>query len=106
IIASPNVMREERFTVKINANLIDDTLEGKAAETKVVMQGAVDLLFEENGKLVLVDYKTDRVKEVQRLRTLYSKQLELYKNAVEQSTEMQVSTCIIYSIHRNEFVVI
>lgn len=106
IIASPNVMREERFTVKINANLIDDTLEGKAAETKVVMQGAVDLLFEENGKLLLVDYKTDRVKEVQRLRTLYSKQLELYKNAVEQSTEMQVSTCIIYSIHRNEFVVI
>ena len=104
IIASKNVMREERFTVKINASLVDDSLDGKAAETKVVMQGAVDLLFEENGKLVLVDYKTDRVREVERLRTLYSKQLELYKNAVEQSTEMQVSTCIIYSIHRNEFV--
>ena len=58
----------------------------------------VDLAFEEKGKLVIVDYKTDRVKEPQFLAEEYRKQIALYKNAMEQTTGLEVSACLIYSI--------
>ena len=35
------------------------------------MQGAVDLAFEDDGKMVIVDYKTDRVRDINKLVTLY-----------------------------------
>ena len=102
IINSPKVMREERFTVNISAGMLDNTLEGDLGSTRVVMQGAVDLIFEEDNALVVVDYKTDRVRDINRLKELYSKQLRLYKQAVEQFTDYTVKECIIYSIHLND----
>lgn len=104
IINSSNVLREEKFMVKINANMIDTTLCGESANAKVIMQGAVDLLFEEDGKWILVDYKTDRVKDLERLYNLYFEQIKLYKNAVEQSTDKLVKQCLIYSIYKNDYV--
>lgn len=106
IMASSLVMREERFTVNITAGMLDSTLEGEAADSRVVMQGAVDLIFEEDNSLVVVDYKTDRVREIERLKELYSKQLSLYKLAVEEFTECKVKECIIYSIHLNSYITI
>ena len=66
------------------------------------MQGAIDCAFIENGKAVIVDYKTDRVDSVESLAESYSKQLLLYKNALEQSEEIEVSECIIYSLELGE----
>mgnify|MGYP000296733778 CR=1 FL=1 len=48
-------------------------------DATVIIQGAVDLAFVEDGKLVIVDYKTDRVKDITKLAGLYKKQLDLYK---------------------------
>lgn len=106
IISSSLVMREERFTVNIKAGMLDSTLEGETANTRVVMQGAIDLIFKEDNSLVVVDYKTDRVREISRLKELYSKQLALYKQAVEEFTDYKVKECIIYSIHLNEYITI
>ena len=58
----------------------------------------------EDDSLVIVDYKTDRIKDVSELKELYSQQLLLYKNAMEQCTPYKVSKCIIYSITLGEFV--
>ena len=71
-------------------------------EQKIVMQGAVDLAFAEEDGLVIVDYKTDRVKDVSVLSTLYSKQLLLYKNAMEQCTGLKVKEMYIYSVNLNK----
>ena len=104
ITASPLIMREERFTVNIKAGMLDSTLEGNSADTRVVMQGAVDLIFKEDNELVVVDYKTDRVRDISRLKELYAKQLNLYKLAVEEFTDYKVKECIIYSIHLNDYI--
>ena len=104
ITASPLIMREERFTVNIKAGMLDSTLEGDSADTRVVMQGAVDLIFKEDNELVVVDYKTDRVRDISRLKELYAKQLNLYKLAVEEFTDYKVKECIIYSIHLNDYI--
>lgn len=104
VMSSPKVYREERFTAKIHPSMLDDKYSNIEKSVGVIMQGAVDLAFEENGKLVIVDYKTDRVKDIEKLRTLYQKQLELYKEAMTQSLGLEVSELIIVSIHLNDYI--
>lgn len=102
VTAAERVYREERFTVKISPSLVFDDCPDTGDE--IVMQGAVDLAFVENGKLVIVDYKTDRVRDIQKLVTLYRKQLELYSEAMRQTLEIEVAECLICSIALNEVV--
>lgn len=103
ILRSPRVYREERFAVMIAPSLIDDRYEGVGTACKSLLQGAIDLAFEEDGRLVILDYKTDRVSDLQKLGELYRKQLLLYKEAMEQSLDIEVSELIICSIHLNAF---
>lgn len=98
ITASKNVMKEYTFSVEIPVSMVNPQIQKELADEKVILQGAVDLAFEEKGKLVIVDYKTDRVKEPQFLAEEYRKQIALYKNAMEQTTGLEVSACLIYSI--------
>ncbi len=100
VLASDKVYREERFTVKIRPSLISEEYDG--ADEEIVMQGAVDLAFEENGRLVIADYKTDRVRDVQKLAELYGKQLRLYCEAMRQTLEIEISECLICSVALNE----
>lgn len=94
--------REYRFTVEIPAGMADPTLESPYSEELIILQGAVDCLFEEDGKIVIVDYKTDRTKDARQLASLYAPQLKLYKLAIEQISEKQVSSCLIYSFSLNQ----
>lgn len=106
ILKSPGVMREERFTAKLRPSLIFDEYKSIKTDALVIIQGAVDLAFEEDGKLVIVDYKTDRVGDIQKLKKLYAKQLMLYREAMRQSTELEIKECILYSVHLNEYIII
>lgn len=101
VIKSDQYFREYRFMVKISAKDYDNSLD---EANKILMQGAVDLAFVEDNELVLVDYKTDRVKDINSLKEIYSKQLELYKFAMEQSTDKIVKEMYIYSVHLNEYI--
>ncbi len=102
VIQSPKLYREERFTVKIVPSLVFD--DNADTEAKIVMQGAVDLAFEEDGKLVIVDYKTDRVRDINKLAALYTKQLLLYREAMRQSLELEVGECLICSVALNDVI--
>ncbi len=104
IMNSSYVVREERFTAKLKPSLIFDEYKDIKTEARVIIQGAVDLAFEEDGMLVIVDYKTDRINEIEKLRVLYAKQLLLYKEAMQQSTELKVKECILYSVHLNQYI--
>lgn len=64
----------------------------------VLIQGIIDVYFVENDKIVIVDYKTDYVKEPWQLIHHYYVQLELYKRAVQQITGRQVTEEILYSV--------
>ena len=54
-------------------------------------------MFEEDGRIIVVDYKTDRVKDPLKLAEMYKEQLRLYKLAVEQITGKTVGECMLYS---------
>lgn len=100
--SSERIMREYRFAVMIPTKLAEIAVTDETADTPIFMQGAIDCAFIENGKAVIVDYKTDRIDSVESLAESYSKQLLLYKNALEQSEEIEVSECIIYSLELGE----
>lgn len=100
--ASERIMREYRFTVTIPARLVDQSISKENADIPILMQGAIDCIFIENGSAVIVDYKTDKVKSTEVLTESYSKQLLLYKNAFEQAEGITVSECVIYSLELGE----
>lgn len=93
--------REYRFTVDIPASLTELTDNDR---TMLVLQGAVDLIIVKNGKLTVVDYKTDRVKDVNELIPRYEKQLTLYRSAVSRCFELPVDRCLIYSVYLGEYI--
>ncbi|MBQ8003448.1 MAG: helicase-exonuclease AddAB subunit AddA [Clostridia bacterium] len=73
------VMREEPFTIMIDAS---DVFENGEKE-KICIQGTIDCLIETlEGKIVLLDYKTDTYSEKEEMVKRYKKQLELYEVAV------------------------
>ncbi len=66
-----------------------------------LIQGIIDLYFEEDGEIVLVDYKTDRVMNGEmgekELVRRYTVQLDYYAKALTQLTGKNVKEKIIYS---------
>lgn len=81
-----NVRREQPFVFEYEGQLI---------------QGIIDLCFEEDGELVIVDYKTDRVMKgkagEKELVKRYAIQLDYYAKALEQLTGKTVKEKIVYS---------
>ena len=66
----------------------------------VVVQGIIDVYFEEEDKIILVDYKTDRVREGGEdiLIRRYRAQMESYQQALEKITGKCVKEIYIYSV--------
>ena len=83
----------------INAENVNADIPVDFKDEKILLQGAVDLAFVEDDQLVIVDYKTDRVKDIKKLKDVYS-------IAMEKSTDYKVKECIIYSLYLDEFILI
>ena len=69
---------------------------GDSDET-VLIQGVIDAYIDTKDGIILVDYKTDNVKDADTLINRYKVQLELYKKSLEMSTGKNVSEIFIYS---------
>lgn len=77
------------------------------ANEKILVQGIIDLYYiDKEGHMILVDYKTDFVKEEQELVLKYEKQLDIYKRALEQATGKKVDKTYIYSIYLQKMIVL
>ena len=98
ILNSEKTYKEMRFLTEINAGEIDDVPD-ELYDQKVIVQGAVDLLFFENNEIVIVDFKTDRVKDESILKDLYGEQLNLYASACSKKFGKRIREKIIYSFH-------
>lgn len=86
--------KEQQFVMGVPACEMGDYDTGEL----VVVQGIIDAWFEENEELVIVDYKTDRVRDPQVLIDHYHIQLEYYARALTQCMQMPVKEKIIYSL--------
>ena len=92
------IRRELPFYTSINVKDIKDNIEDESVNENVRLQGIIDLFFEENGEIVLVDYKTDYVKEdiEEEMNKKYKIQIDYYTKALEKMTGKRVSKRYLY----------
>ena len=86
------IMREKPFTLR--------TVRGGR---EMLVQGVIDCCFEEDGKMILIDYKSNFIRsgrqhdaELERIKDEYKVQIELYREAVEKGTGRDVSEAYLY----------
>ncbi|MBQ1327963.1 MAG: UvrD-helicase domain-containing protein [Eubacterium sp.] len=77
----------------------------KLSHEDVVIQGIIDGYFYEessDGKMsvILLDYKTDSVKDGESLANLYRSQMYLYAHTIEDITKLEVSDIILYGFKK------
>ncbi|MPM72157.1 ATP-dependent helicase/nuclease subunit A [bioreactor metagenome] len=100
---SAKVKRELPFYIEIpSSELYKELPSNIYKDEKILIQGVIDAFFEEEEELVLLDYKTDYVEEVEEFKKKYSLQLKYYKRALEKITEKKVKEVYIYSFHKEE----
>ena len=90
---SRRVEREKMFSVRIGADFI-----GVEENEKIILKGLMDLVFEDaDGGIVIVDYKTDRVRSPQVLARKYRLQMLCYRRAIEEMTGKRVKELLLWS---------
>lgn len=96
---SGRLYKEQPFVMGLPANRLNGDFPQK--ET-VLIQGIIDVFFEEDGKYVLLDYKTDAVETAEQLAKRYHVQLDYYAEALEQSSGYRDTEKILYSFKLGE----
>ena len=86
--------REQPFVLGISAGRLNPEF---PSEEKVLIQGIIDAFFVEDGEIVLLDYKTDRVSSNKELWDRYETQLDYYEEALTKLMQMPVKERILYS---------
>lgn len=92
---APWLERELRFVQSLPASELG--YENASPEDKITVQGVADCVFEEDGKLVIVDYKTDFVENIEELRERYAGQLLMYRRLLSASLGKEAATAVIWS---------
>ena len=75
-----------------------------ASDDLVLVQGIIDVFMETEDGIILLDYKTDAVKDASELVKRYKKQMELYKEAIERGRNKKVVRMCMYSFRLKEIV--
>ena len=100
---STRVEREYRFLSRVPASRFNPALTG---EEKLLLQGVIDLFYEENDGWVIVDYKTDSAADEAYYRANYETQLRLYAQALEDLTGHPVLRREIWSFAAGKEIVL
>lgn len=91
---SGRLFREQPFVLGLKASRLGEQFPDSE---QVLIQGIIDVFFEEDGKIVVADYKTDSVKTPEELIQRYQVQLDYYAEALYRLTGKEVIQKIIYS---------
>ncbi len=95
------LFKESPFVLGIPMSKVYGQTAAEEEET-VLVQGIIDVYFEEEDGLVVLDYKTDQASCASKLADKYRLQLEYYAQALEQITGKTVKEKIIYSVALEE----
>ena len=102
--------REQRFNILLPASHFtqDEEFKSEIEKEEILVQGVIDLFFEdENGNIILCDYKTDYLTPeemqnealvIQKMKDRHGKQLEYYAMAIERFLGKRPDSILIYSL--------
>ena len=94
IRAADRVIREFKFSILVDAK----TYYPQAGDEQVLLQGVTDCCLFQNGKLTVIDFKTDRVRpgEEAKAAARYQGQLDAYSLALSRIFETPVEKKLLY----------
>ena len=102
-LPAEKVHREYAFNVLLPVSeFYPDVPADLAGDEMIMVEGIADCAFEENGRLVIVDYKTDRASSPGELAEHYRPQLETYRKCLSKVLGMDVAETLIYSFRFGE----
>ena len=124
ILNAKEIKKEENFYFIADKNEIINLIEeetkkekdqkkekdkNNSDEEKILIQGIIDLYFiDENGKIILIDYKTDNPFKKENLEKNlienYSNQLKIYSKILEKAYNKKIDEIYIYSTTMNKFI--
>ncbi len=96
MLKAENPLREFRFSLLVPA--------GESGE-ELLLQGVVDCCIEEDGGLVIIDYKTDSVKGPEEIKARaghYRPQLMAYAGALGRIFQKPVKECLLFFLSTGE----
>lgn len=92
--------REQPFVLGVNASRLKEQF---TDEECVLVQGIIDVFFEEEDGIVLLDYKTDSVQSMEQLWGRYETQLDYYSEAIERLRDKKVKERYLYSFNLEKY---
>ena len=92
------LFREQPFLMERDVSEIYPE-KGYEEKESILVQGIIDAFFEEEDGLVLVDYKTDRIKNPEELAQRYQEQIVQYAHALKSLKQKEVKEMILFSFH-------
>ena len=108
-----SLKKEQQFVMGLPAEQVRAEYAGSSLEGEILLvQGIIDAWFEEEGELVVVDYKTDRMDGAdreaarRRLSDRYRVQLDYYQAALERNTGKRVKERYLYSFSLEEAILV
>ncbi|MCL2169560.1 MAG: helicase-exonuclease AddAB subunit AddA [Defluviitaleaceae bacterium] len=105
IRAATKIHREVPFAMTMPANLLNSAF--GTVEGDTVVHGVIDCIFEEMGKLVIVDYKTESIKgDIFTVVEKYRPQMELYKIAAKKIFSLQIDETLMYFFDKGQVAVV
>lgn len=96
---SKKVYREVPFYIKVDSRELYKDLSLK--DENILIQGIIDCYFQEEDGLVLIDYKTDYVEDIDELNNKYKIQIYYYSQALERMTGIKVKEKYLYSFYKD-----
>ncbi len=95
---SSRIIREKEFRSQLPLGMFFPDAEDNVKDEKILIIGKADLVFIENRRAVIVDYKTDRYKTDADFRIAYGGQLRAYAAAMKQVLGIPVSQTLIFAL--------
>lgn len=105
VFAADEMLREFPFMVSAAACTSTRDLVAEKNEAPM-LQGIADCILIEDGHAVVIDYKTDYVRDAQILRERYAGQLGLYREMLASVLPVPVVECIIWSFALDREIVV
>ena len=94
------IYREKQILVKMKDLYYAEPIEilEKYKNTDTMLKGVIDLYFiDKNGDIILVDYKTDKLKTEQEFISRYSDQINIYAAALKCIEGKKVKKMYLFS---------
>lgn len=100
LLSADEIYREKSFLVRVPAKMVYPV----DSEDMILLQGICDCYFIKNNEITLLDFKTDRNPDEEKIRNNYQKQLELYGYALEKIENKKVMKKAIYTTQNQGFI--